>query len=156
MIQLSPHFSLEELTFSQVASRKGFANAPNEIEIANLTRLCITLLEPARLLLGVPLHVDSGFRAPLVNAAVGGALNSAHKDGRAADLIPIGMPLQQAFEILRASDLLYDQLIREFPSAGWIHIAIAEQGKIPKRQVLIAQYAYQKTQYLPYSNVGQT
>lgn len=136
MIQLSAHFSIEELTFSQIASRKGLDNTPNDFEIANLTRLCVELLEPARLILGVPLHVDSGFRAPLVNAAVGGALNSAHKDGRAADLIPIGMSLQKAFDILRMSSLPYEQILLE--CQAWIHLAIAPTDVPPRRQALVA------------------
>src|SRR5207245_2687878 len=94
MTQLSEHFSLEELTFSQIAARTGVNNDPsaNPIIMANLTRLCETLLEPARLILGVPLHIDSGYRSRFVNDQVGGATNSAHIDGRAADLIPIGLP----------------------------------------------------------------
>lgn len=136
MIQLSEHFSLEELIFSQVASRKGLDNTPNDFEVMNLTRLCVEILEPSRILLGVPLHVDSGFRAPLVNTAVGGALSSAHKDGRAADCIPIGMHLQAAFDRLRTSKLPYDQIIIEYNA--WIHMAIAPTDVPPRREALVA------------------
>lgn len=130
------HFTIAELTFSQVASRRGLPNAPNEAQTANLMRLRDTLLEPARALLGVPLHIDSGYRGPLVNAAVGGAPDSAHLDGRAADTLPIGLPLQQAFDVLRHSDLPYDQII--FECDAWIHLAIARLGVSPRRQALLA------------------
>lgn len=130
------HFSIAELTFSQIATRKGLPNVPNQAQLENLLRLRSTLLEPARALLGVPLHVDSGFRAPAVNAAVGGAPDSAHTDGRAADVLPIGCPLQQAFDHLRLSDLPYDQII--FECDAWIHMAIARVGVSPRRQMLKA------------------
>jgi hypothetical protein len=133
---LSPSFTLEELSFSQVAARKGIDNTPNDFEIANLTRLCAEILEPGRLLLGVPLHIDSGFRAALVNAAVGGARNSAHLDGRAADCIPIGISLQAAFDRLRTSQLPYDQIIIE--CNAWIHLAIAPTDVPPRREALVA------------------
>lgn len=131
------HFPLEELTFSQVALRKGLANAPNEEQMANLIRLRDTLLEPGRILIPVPWHVDSGFRAPLVNAAVGGAHDSAHMDGRASDVIPKGVNLRQAFDRLRLSDLPYDQIILECDA--WIHLAIARLGVAPRRQALLAK-----------------
>lgn len=135
-MQLSQHFTLAELTFSQVALRQGFDNTPNTGQLSNLIELCEKLLEPARLLLGVPLHSDSGFRAPVVNEIVGGALGSAHLDGRADDIVPIGMPLRQAFEKLRASALPYDQLIIE--CNAWLHLAIAPSGTAPRREALVA------------------
>jgi zinc D-Ala-D-Ala carboxypeptidase len=145
--QLSPHFTLEELTYSQVAARRGLDNAPHTSDLANLARLCETLLEPARLILGVPVHVDSGFRSPAVNGAVGGAPGSAHLVGRAADLLPIGMSVHEAFDALRSDALPFDQLI--FECQAWIHIAIAADGQEPRRQVLIASgYAGHWT-YLP-------
>lgn len=130
---MSEHFSLAELTFSQVAARKGIENVPPDAAVANLNRLCDTLLEPIRTLLGVPLHVDSGYRSAEVNAAVGGAPNSAHLEGRAADLVPIGMSIHDAFDIIRKSSLPYDQLIVECDA--WIHAAIADD---PRRQALVA------------------
>lgn len=136
MTNLSTHFTLEELTFSQVALRTGLDNTPTPANIENLTRLCEQLLEPARTILGVPLHIDSGFRSDLVNSAIGGAMDSAHLDGRAADVIPIGMPVLDAFHALRADSLPFDQII--FECATWIHLAIAPPGAIPRREALLA------------------
>lgn len=134
-MELTPHFSLQELTHSDVAVRRGLDNAPNPGEVANLQRLCETVLEPTRWLLGVPLRVNSGFRALAVNAAVGGKHNSAHLDGRACDFVPVGMPLGEAFLMIRQSSIPYDQVILEFNA--WIHLAIAPRGAAPRRQALV-------------------
>lgn len=136
MSPLSEHFTLEELTFSQSALRLGIDNTPPLAAMQELPRLCSMLLEPARLILGVPLHVDSGYRSPELNARIGGASASAHMDGRAADIIPIGMPLQDAFDKLRSDALPLDQIILE--CAAWIHLAIAPDGTEPRRQALTA------------------
>lgn len=135
-MNLSEHFTLEELTFSEIALRKGLVNTAPPNQAANLIRLCKSLLEPARDILGAPLRINSGYRAPAVNAAVGGAGDSAHMDGRAADILPIDLPLRNAFDALRTSDLPYDQII--FECAAWIHIAIAAPGVAPRRQGLSA------------------
>ena len=73
-MNLSPNFTLEELTFSQVASRTGIENDPSAdpVVMANLQRLCEMLLEPARVILAVPLHIDSGYRSQFVNDQVAG------------------------------------------------------------------------------------
>lgn len=134
-MQLSPHFSLQEMTASQVAKRHGYDNTPNAGEIRHLERLCLTLLEPMREALGVPLHINSGYRSPTVNLAVGGKTASAHLDGRAADFVPAGIGVEDAFTQLAALDLPWDQLILEYGS--WIHAAIARDGVEPRRQVLV-------------------
>jgi len=135
-VRLSDHFSLEELTFSQIAARSGLDNTPTPAQIANLTRLCETVLEPARVLLGLPLHIDSGFRSATLNVKVGGARSSAHMDGRAADF-KVGMPLAVAFDQLRRSTSIpYDQILLE--CASWIHIAITPDGQLPRREAFTA------------------
>lgn len=136
MTDLSPNFTLEELTHSQTALRIGIDNTPGDAERANLIRLSFTLLEPIRTLLGVPIHVDSGYRSPDLNTRIGGALNSAHVEGRAADLVPIGMDLGKAFDLIRRSLLPLDQVITECDA--WIHVAIAAEGVTPRRQALAA------------------
>ena len=76
-MNLSPHFTLAELTFSEVALRKGLDNTPSASLQPVMTRLCVELLEPVRTILGVPLHINSGYRSLAVNQAVGGASASA-------------------------------------------------------------------------------
>lgn len=124
MTQLSPHFALEELTFSQAALRKGIDNTPSLPDIDNLRRLCTLVLEPVHALLSVPLHVDSGYRSPILNNLVGGAVTSAHMEGRAADIVPIGMDLTAAFAAIRASTIPFDRIILE--CNAWLHLQIAD------------------------------
>jgi len=137
-MNLSEHFTLEELVFSEVALRKGLDNVPSMTQTVCLGNLCHSLLEPARALLGVPLRIHSGYRSPAVNEAVGGAVTSAHIDGRAADFVPIDLPLLNAFHALRTSPLPYDQIIQECGPSGWIHMAVALPGNSPRREALTA------------------
>jgi hypothetical protein len=84
-MNLSEHFTLEELTRCELAARKGIDNTPTaEIE-RNLPALCTVLLEPTRTLLGVPMHANSGYRSFRLNIAVGGSETSAHLRGAACD-----------------------------------------------------------------------
>lgn len=136
MTNLSLNFTLEELTFSQTALRTGLDNTPSAAEITELRALCLELLEPARSLLSVALHVDSGYRSAALNAAIGGAVDSAHMDGRAADVIPIGMSLTDAFRKIASSALPFDQAIIE--CGAWIHLAIAAPNQAARRQMLVA------------------
>jgi zinc D-Ala-D-Ala carboxypeptidase len=135
-MQLSEHFSLAELTFSQTALRKGIDNTPPVIELENLRRLCWLILEPLRTLWAVPIRIDSGYRSPILNNLVGGAPTSAHMDGRAADLVPIGLDLTQAFAAIRNSQLPFDQLIIE--CNAWIHVAIADEGQPIRKVAMMA------------------
>jgi zinc D-Ala-D-Ala carboxypeptidase len=137
--QLSPNFSLAELTFSEIALRQGFDNEVPASLMPNLIRLATTLLEPARARLRVPFHINSGYRSPDINAAIGGSRNSAHMECCAADIKPLGIDLLAAFHDLRVADELpYDQLILECGPTGWIHIAIALAGQTPRREALLA------------------
>ncbi|BDU76282.1 D-Ala-D-Ala carboxypeptidase family metallohydrolase [Mesoterricola sediminis] len=136
MTSLTAHFTLEEMTRSEVASRRGIINTPNQDQAENLEYLCMTLLEPIRNMLGCPLHVNSGFRSHVVNLLVGGASNSAHLDGRACDFVPVGMDIRLAFDAIRRSALPYDKVLLECGS--WIHVQIAPKGAQPRRQAYLA------------------
>ena len=130
-MNLSPHFTLAELTASQTAARLGINNTPPP-SIVDALRKTSQLLEQVRALLGKPIIVSSGYRAPHVNRAVGGAANSAHMLGCAADFAcpAFGSPLEVCRAIAQ-SDIAYDQLIHEF--RAWVHIAWSPQ---PRRMVL--------------------
>jgi zinc D-Ala-D-Ala carboxypeptidase len=133
-MNLTPHFTLEEMTLSQTAVRAGIANTPNEPQILSLVRLCENILEPLRTMLGKPINVSSGFRNPIVNSLVGGSTTSQHMRGEAADFNVEGMTAQELFEFIMANDLPYDQLIQEFDR--WIHISF---GPRKRRQNLYAR-----------------
>lgn len=133
--QLTPHFTLEEMTLSQTAAREGIDNKPSPDIVKNLRVTC-ELLERVRTLLGnVPILVSSGYRSPALNKAVGGSKNSAHMSGFAVDFTApaFGTPLRIA-RAVSGSDLMYDQLIHEF--GVWVHLGLSAGA--PRRQDLSA------------------
>jgi hypothetical protein len=137
MTQLAVHFSLEELTRSSTATRLGIDNTPDDTVLANL-QLLADGLENVRELLGVvntPMIIDSGYRCPQLNRVIGGATNSAHTLGFAADFIcpSVGTPLSIVSRIV-ASDLQFDQVIQE---GNWVHISFAPAMR---RSVLTAHF----------------
>jgi hypothetical protein len=138
-VNLSEHVTLEEMTRSQTALRKGMDNTAPPAVIRRMEKLARDLLEPIRALLGVPLQINSGYRCDRLNRAVGGSRTSQHMTGDAADIVPIGLDKVAAFHTIRTSDLLYNQLIEECGATGWIHVAQAFEGALPKRQVLYAR-----------------
>lgn len=134
-MNLSPHFSLAELVASQVATRKGIDNTPAPAIVANLTRLA-ALLEQVRALVGAPIAISSGYRSQALNRAVGGAANSAHVLGLAADISTAKLAPKALALLIRQSDIAFDQLIYE---GTWVHIGLST-GAL-RRQVLTAKFA---------------
>lgn len=126
-----------------------YPNIPNEQERENLVLLTEKLLQPIRNMFG-PTSLSSAFRSELVNNAVGGAKNSQHRLGFAADITRTGnTQLSQAFELIKNSTLPYDQLIYETGTpnnkkAEWIHISYDPKGG--RKQAMIAPYDYKKNQ----------
>lgn len=114
------HFTLDELTSSATAQRKGIANVPDATATAHLIRLVRQVLDPARSALGKPITVNSGYRCPQLNKAVGGAPKSYHLLGRAADITTNGCN-RRLYNILQS--LPHTELIWENDGA-WIHVAI--------------------------------
>jgi zinc D-Ala-D-Ala carboxypeptidase len=136
MVRLSEHFTLAELTVSEWASRNNVDNQPTLDIIESLKKLALRL-EEVRTVLGKPIHINSGYRSPKVNKAIGGKPTSSHQYGLAADLISpeFGTPEQICQEIME-SGIKFDQLILEYPTpegGGWVHLGI---GKQMRQQVL--------------------
>lgn len=134
-MNLSPHFTVDELTFSQTAARRGVNNTPPPAIMTNLKRLA-QFLEQVRTLFDAPLKISSGYRCPELNSMVGGAKNSQHVLGLAADFTINGYTIDDIVRTIVDSNLKYDQCIQEFNS--WCHISIppAEQLK-PRMEALI-------------------
>jgi len=135
-MQLSPNFSLAELTASETAERHGLDNTPSPQIIENLKHLAASLQEVRALLGNKPIHINSGYRSIEVNAKLGSKPTSDHCKGLAADFIcpAFGTP----DEIVRAvmgSAIPYKQVIREFDR--WVHLAVPAPGEEPRRQALI-------------------
>ena len=132
-MKLSPNFTLEELTFT---SHREFENTPNASEIANLTRLAGFLEQVKTVLNNKPIMVNSAFRSKQVNDAVGSKDTSQHRLGCAADIRVPGMTPDEVVKAVMASDLGYDQIIREFNS--WTHISVPNtSATAPRKQALI-------------------
>ena len=133
-MKLSINFSLEELTFSEIAKRRGLNNNPPPDALLNLSRLAI-FLEDVRRVVGKPIMVNSGYRSPEVNSAAGGKPTSQHCKGLAADIRVAGMTPDEVVKSILDAGLLYDQVIREFDS--WTHVSIPEKNKDARKQALI-------------------
>lgn len=134
--QLSQHFTLEELTASEVALRHGISNKPNDTEKDNLKFLA-SQLEIVRAFLGQPMHINSAFRSLPVNTLVGSQPTSAHVKGLAADFVcpGFGTPEEIVKALVKSAPLKWDQLILEF--GRWVHIGFAEAGKKNRGQNLV-------------------
>jgi hypothetical protein len=134
-MNLSPNFTLEELTVSEIAARRNLDNTPNATEVANLVRVA-ELLEQVRALLGKPILVNSAFRSKQVNDAVGSRDTSQHRLGCAADIRVPGMTPKQVVQACIDAKLPFDQIIEEFDS--WTHISVPNTaGGTPRKQALI-------------------
>lgn len=132
-MNLTKNFTYEELTHTD---HRTLDNSPNDTEIANLTRLAEFLEDVKTLLGGKPIMVNSAFRSELVNRACNSRDTSQHRLGCAADIRVPGMTPDEIVKIVIASDLGYDQIIREFDR--WTHISIPNSiHNEPRKQALI-------------------
>jgi len=132
-MNLTEHFTLEELTHTD---HRELDNTPNETELANIQRLAQFLEVVKTVLGGKPIMVNSAFRSKAVNDAVGSKDTSQHRIGCAADLRVPGMTPDEVVRAVIASDLGFDQVIREFDR--WTHISIPnESDHAPRKQALI-------------------
>jgi hypothetical protein len=138
-MKLSEHFTLDEMTASDAAQRRGWDNTPNADHTANLMRLA-AFLERVRVVLGnKPISITSGYRCKLVNDSVGSKDTSQHRFGCAADIRVVGVTPRQVCEAIIKSKLEYDQVILEFNS--WTHVSIPLLEFKPRRSGLIIDSA---------------
>jgi zinc D-Ala-D-Ala carboxypeptidase len=150
-MQLTSNFSLKELTVSDTATRLGLDNTPNETVILNLKALAENILQPVREHFGKSVKVNSGYRAPEVNAAVGGSKTSDHCKGQAADIEINGVANGDLANYI-VDNFKFTQVILEFytqgvPDSGWVHVSYDANDL--KCQVLTAVKKDGKTVYLP-------
>lgn len=148
-MKLTENFSLAEMIKSETAMRKDLDNTPGEAEIENLRALCENVLQPVREAYGRGVKVNSGFRHPDVNAAVGGSRTSDHCKGMAADIEIPGVANADLAEWIK-DNLEFTQLILEFytpgvPDSGWVHVSYDPSNL--KKQVLTALKENGKTVY---------
>ena len=134
-MNLTPHFTLEEFTYSETATRLGIDNTPT-IEVRQNLEILALGMENVRILLGCPITISSGYRCLELNNILKSKPTSSHVKGLAADFRAnsYGNPNRIVFAIVN-SDIPYDQVINEYDS--WVHISFAEAGSTPRKQALI-------------------
>lgn len=139
-MNLSPNFTLEELTRSDAAARNGWDNTPNDAEIENLKRLAGLLQDVKAAVGGKAVMINSGFRNKQVNDSVGSKDTSQHRLGCAADIRVPGMKPREVVEACIAANVPFDQIILEFDS--WTHISVPNTTDAkPRGQKLIIDKA---------------
>lgn len=119
------YFTINELIRSDTALQRGIDNTPAPPIKIKLSNLINNLLDPIREAWGGPITVNSGYRCPVLNRAVGGVPTSQHQKGEAAD-ITVGSPEQnrKLFDLIAAGSFDFDQLIDE-SNYSWVHISYA-------------------------------
>jgi hypothetical protein len=135
-------FDLNEFTVSQSAARAGISNNPPEEVINRIKEVC-KVLDDYRRRSGKPIIITSGYRSPKVNKLIGGAKNSQHVLGEAADFIVPGVSVAEVVKQIREFGIKFDQLIDEF--GEWIHISYRASGN--RGEVLTARKVKGKTVY---------
>lgn len=141
-MKLTENFTLQELIKSQTALRKGINNKPASPDIVvNLQTLCEKVLQPVREHFGKPVTVNSGYRCPKLNKAIGSSSKSQHTKGLAADIEIPGVSNKELAEYIE-SNLPFDQLILEFyngvdPNSGWVHVSYVDDDKNRKQTLTI-------------------
>ena len=150
-MKLTENFSLNELTKSQTAERKGIDNTPSTEHQENLKSLCEMILQPIRDHFGQVVSVSSGYRSPELCVAIGSSTQSQHAKGQASDFEIFGISNKELADYIDRN-LDYDQLILEYwkesdPNSGWIHCSFNSQGN--RKQYLRAYKENGSTKYEP-------
>ena len=151
-MNLSRNFTLQELTKSDTAIRKGINNNPSAEQIEKLKTLCEEILQPVRDHFG-RVKVTSGFRSVELCLAIGSSANSQHALAEAADFECPGVDNAELADWIRR-ELDFDQLILEFynagePNSGWVHCSYIPKERHPRKQYLHAYRSEGKVKYKP-------
>ena len=148
-MNLSPNFTLSEMTKSEFALRNYIDNTPNEEQIQALMALAQNVLQPVRDHFKKGVKCNSGFRAPAVNRAVGGSATSDHCKGQAADIEIPGVANADLAQYI-SQYFQFTQLILEFytpgvPDSGWVHVSYKSDNL--KKEALTATRVAGKITY---------
>jgi hypothetical protein len=157
--KLTEHFTLEEMTASPTAKKLGLSNTPTPEHIENMRYCCEKILEPVRKHFGKPVTINSSYRSPAVNKAVGGSTTSQHVNGQAIDFEINGISNKIVADWV-ADNLEFDQVILEFyvegdKNSGWVHASIKKEGG-NRKQKLIAKKDGKSTKYVPTTDFDPT
>ena len=133
MSKISDHITLSEGVNSYTAKRKGIENIPDEYQITNMYILAHKVFEPLRKWVGGPIKINSFFRSPELNKAIGGSSKSQHCEGRAMDIDDVygHKTNSEMFKYIK-ENLDFDQMIWEFgteDNPNWVHISYVSEDK---------------------------
>jgi len=139
---ISNHISDKEGIYSTTATRLGIDNIPNKKQLVNMELVALKIFEPVLEFLGRPIHINSFFRCPELNKAIGGSTRSQHCKGEAIDLdVAYGdNPNAKIFNYIK-DNLDFDQLIWEFGddnNPNWVHVSYI--GNISNRNRCLKAY----------------
>lgn len=145
-MNITEHFTLQELTVSDYAIRHGIDNLPTDPDVMANLYLLADGLEAIRRLLNAPIHISSGYRCPKLNSAVRGSKSSAHMIGLAADFTApnFGSPREIA-RAIADSDIGFEQLIFE---GSWVHVAFPPYPNAAHRMVMTAVFKGGSVSYI--------
>ena len=124
---ISEHVSFKEGTFSATATRLGLPNAPSKEHLFNMQMLAKKVFEPLRVYVGGPIKINSFYRGPELNKAIGGSAKSQHCKGQAIDIDDtFGHATNAEMYNWIKENLNYDQMIWEFgddKNPNWVHVS---------------------------------
>lgn len=150
--KLSANFYLKDFIKSETATRKRIDNTPTLTHLENLKAVCENILEPVYAHYKKPIRINSAYRGPALNKAVGGSSKSQHCNGEAVDFEIDGIPNPDLAAWI-ANNLNFDQIILEFynpkegPNSGWVHCSYKKSGN--RKSILTAVTVKGKTVYKP-------
>lgn len=154
-MKLTANISLDELTKSQIAERKGINNNPNPTQIENLKALAQNILQPVRSHFDKPLIISSGFRCAELCVEIGSSVTSQHVADDKAAAADFEIPAIDNKELAKyiRNELSFDQLILEFyrdnePTSGWVHCSYSTDHN--RNQPLRAYREDGKVKYKPW------
>jgi zinc D-Ala-D-Ala carboxypeptidase len=148
--KISKHISGREAIESYTAKRKGIENIPSEYQLTNMVAVAENVFEPLRKWVGGPIKINSFFRSPELNKAIGGSGKSQHCEGRAIDIDDVyGHKSNAEMYNYIKNNLDFDQLIWEFgtdDNPDWVHVSyVSVDGN--RRRCLKAEKVNNKTTY---------
>lgn len=135
-MNLTKHFTLEELTHSDYADAHGIKNYPGQQAQQNLMMLCVLILEPLRIAIGQPIRINSAYRCKQVNMGVGGVSSSHHLLGLAADIhFDNETQLNAMIKVLHNNRHLDLALIERSKSSRWLHVQLPLTNHTPRHKI---------------------
>lgn len=136
MEKITENFTMEEFTRSETAEKLGIHNEPDSRARLAIVNLCTKLLQPLRDIYGKPMRINSGYRCPELNKAVGGVPTSMHQKGMASDL-SIDGKAGDLLDLIEENHLPFDQAIL-YRKRNFLHVSLKLEGE-QREQIIIKQ-----------------